>query len=97
LPELFSSRDQFGPMQVPADHYFVLGDNRDDSQDSRFWGFLEKSHIKGRALFIYYSWAPDPNSPKIESPYIFDIFTSAFYNIGHVGDRLRADRLFNPL
>jgi signal peptidase I len=97
LPELFSSRDQFGPMQVPNDHYFVMGDNRDDSQDSRFWGFLEKSHIKGRALFIYFSWEPDPNAPHIDSPYVFDLFSSAFYNIGHVGDRLRSDRIFNSL
>jgi signal peptidase I len=97
LPELFSSRDQFGPMQVPADHYFVLGDNRDDSQDSRFWGFLDKSRIKGKALFIYFSWAPDHNAPTIESPYVFDLFSSGFYNVIHFGDRLRGDRLFTSL
>ncbi len=97
LPDLYSSRDQFGPMQVPADHYFVLGDNRDDSQDSRFWGFLDKSRIKGKALFIYFSWAPDPNAPKIESPYVFDFFSSAFYNVTHFFDRARFDRMFTSL
>lgn len=97
LPELFSSRDQFGPMQVPADHYFVMGDNRDDSQDSRFWGFLDKSHIKGKALFIYFSWAPDPKAPKIGPPFVFDLFSSAWYNVGHLGTRLRSERLFTGL
>ena len=97
LPELFSSRDQFGPMQVPADHYFVMGDNRDDSQDSRFWGFLDKSRIKGKALFIYFSWAPDPKAPTIEPPYVFDLFSSAWYNVANLGTRFRADRIFTPL
>lgn len=97
LPDLYSSRDQFGPMQVPADHYFVLGDNRDDSQDSRFWGFLDKSHIKGKALFIYFSWAPDPNAPNVEPPYIFDFFSAFFYNLGHFFERARFDRMFSML
>ncbi len=97
LPDLYSSRDQFGPMQVPADHYFVLGDNRDDSQDSRFWGFLDKSHIKGKALFIYFSWAPDPNAPNVEPPYIIDFFSAFFYNLGHFFERARFDRMFSML
>jgi signal peptidase I len=48
---------------VPAGHYFMMGDNRDDSQDSRFWGFLPESYVKGRALFIYWSFdVPDDGS-----------------------------------
>ncbi|HET7790318.1 MAG TPA: signal peptidase I [Gemmatimonadales bacterium] len=50
----------FGPIVVPADSYFVMGDNRDESYDSRYWGFLPRSHIEGRPLFIYLSVANDP-------------------------------------
>ncbi len=49
-------RDTWGPLVVPADHYFMLGDNRGNSQDSRYWGFLESWRIEGRVSFIYYSY-----------------------------------------
>lgn len=45
----------WGPIVVPPDHYFVMGDNRDESYDSRFWGFLPRAHVQGRPLFIYMS------------------------------------------
>jgi signal peptidase I len=48
-------RDNFGPETVPPGHYFCMGDNRDQSYDSRFWGMLPRHLIKGRALFIYWS------------------------------------------
>jgi signal peptidase I len=50
----------WGPLVVPPDHYFMMGDNRDESYDSRFWGFLPRAHIRGRPLFIYMSFASDP-------------------------------------
>jgi signal peptidase I len=49
-------RERYGPVTVPADQYFVMGDNRDNSQDSRYWGFLPRSYVKGKALMIYWSY-----------------------------------------
>lgn len=49
-------RDNFGPVTVPVDSYFVMGDNRDRSYDSRFWGFVKNPKIKGLAFIKYWSW-----------------------------------------
>ncbi|MDL2315943.1 signal peptidase I [Desulfovibrio sp. OttesenSCG-928-A18] len=49
------TRDTYGPVTVPAGHVFVMGDNRDNSQDSRYWGFVDKQTIHGKALIIYWS------------------------------------------
>lgn len=53
------SRDSWGPLVVPEGKYLVLGDNRDDSEDSRYWGFVERNAIKGRPIAVYYSFDPD--------------------------------------
>ncbi|MEP6593525.1 MAG: signal peptidase I [Acidobacteriota bacterium] len=52
----FDVRERYGPVRVPEGQYFVMGDNRDNSQDSRYWGFLPRGYIKGRALMIYWSY-----------------------------------------
>jgi signal peptidase I len=68
-PDFYRTRDQFGPYVVPPGSYFVLGDNRDLSHDSRFWGAVRREFIKGKALLIYWSFdgAPPPQgSPPLE-------------------------------
>ncbi len=56
-------RDWFGPCTVPAGHYFMMGDNRDQSQDSRFWGYVPMKDIRGKAFVIYWSWDWEEGAP----------------------------------
>ncbi len=56
IPSHFRPRDNYGPRVVPPNSLFVLGDNRDNSQDSRYWGFVGLSAVKGKAFIIYFSY-----------------------------------------
>ena len=68
-------RARYGPVTVPASHYFMMGDNRDNSQDSRYWGFLPAHYVKGRALTIYWSFEPPPPGESGPFSAITNLFT----------------------
>lgn len=65
IPAGGDPRDNFGPVTVPDGKVLVLGDNRDDSHDSRYWGFVDNDVIKGKAIIIYWSWDGDKGGPRL--------------------------------
>ena len=61
-PSSMQPRDNFGPVTVPPESLFVMGDNRDESLDSRFWGFVELKDVEGKAFIIYWPWNSEENN-----------------------------------
>jgi signal peptidase I len=64
-PTDFDVRTTYGPETVPEGFYFMMGDNRDNSEDSRYWGFMPREYVKGKALFVYFSFGE--SSPGLTS------------------------------
>ena len=94
-PTINRQRDNYGPDRVPMGTYFMLGDNRDDSYDSRFWGTVPQRFILGKALVVHWSWgeAPDPDAPKFEWTRPATWPAGLWYNLIHFHQRVRWSRL----
>ncbi len=97
IPGDLSFRDNFGPYTVMESEYFVMGDNRDDSRDSRFWGTVPFDNIRGKAVFTYWSWAPDPDTPEWGFPYVIDAVQWIGYGLINFPTQVRWDRLGTAL
>jgi len=93
LPSGMGYRDNFGPYVVPRGKLFVMGDNRDNSFDSRFWGSLDRKLVLGNAMIIHYSWEPDLNAPEVRGDDILSIPKNILYNIIHFPQRVRWNRI----
>ena len=91
----FDVRERYGPVKVPEGQYFVMGDNRDNSQDSRYWGFLPCEYVKGKALMIYWSY----ESGRDE--YVDDGLGATVRRLGsvvaHFFTRTRWERIFHQI
>ena len=72
------THDNWGPLVVPANHYFMMGDSRYNSKDSRYWGFVPRENIRGEPMFVYYAYNADDSDRPL--PFITDIRWS---RIGH--------------
>lgn len=90
-----TDRDNYGPIVVPEDNYFMMGDNRDRSSDSRFWGTVSKDLVVGKATLIHWSWddslAPSPDvnwDDPLSVPRLF------IHEAVHFFEKVRFDRLF---
>ena len=88
-------RRKYGPVTVPAGHYFMMGDNRDNSQDSRYWGFLPRAYMKGRAAFIY--WSYEAESADYQATGLGEQVGGVLDTVTHFFTRTRWARLLHQI
>ena len=86
-------RERYGPVTVPANQYFMMGDNRDNSQDSRYWGFLPREYIKGKALILY--WSYDAGREEYQENGVGATLKGLGSVFVHFFTRTRWDRMFH--
>ena len=91
----FDLRESYGPVVVPEGHYFVMGDNRDNSRDSRYWGFLPERYIKGKALLVYWSYEAGRDDYADES--VSGTLRRVTAVVTHFFTRTRWERMFHQI
>lgn len=92
--EVYREREFFGPVEVPPGHYFVMGDHRNKSSDSRVWGTVPRELIKGRALLIWWSYDEDPDAARRQG---VDNLKGLFSKLVHFPWRSRWRRCFTVI
>jgi signal peptidase I len=90
-------RDNYGPFRVPLGQFFVMGDNRDNSADSRYWGCVPRDLILGKAFMIHWSWINDDDTPVVSITNPLSILYYFGYNIRHLPDHVRWNRIFSVI
>jgi signal peptidase I len=88
-------RERYPPVRVPDGHYFMMGDNRDNSQDSRYWGFLPRHYMKGRASMIYWSYESG-REDYLDEGFVATVKRLASV-VAHFFTRTRWERLFHQI